>query len=797
MGVANLHIFQCNRNRGYQLLILLVLLFSKEYALADLPRMECSWTKVSVACEASKPQVEAALKKWELDVRRQMEEKRISLKAISKEGCLHQGVDDEFNGVPEKFEPLSRTFNTIHSESLSITIGDRGLPSNIVINNKNLLSSSIDLYSNNRNFLNNTGSLIEEWTSYSGLFEKHSQFKTNSIKYTSKTTVGYDRLIHIKLTIEPLQNVALNNIGISIPLNAEYVDYIASSNEGTLLQTQNNTFERKTYEHRILQKKDISINHTMDIGFSNIVRLVGKEVGLYLTFESDKYWIERDAQTFTLRREGKSIILDMPFIRNMAFELNQEIELEFALGVLPVRKPDTWENISFFNTAQFKDAKSSFNRKLFDKGSFERSLAYKKGFKVTESQSAIDEAVESGLKTIILHQQWTDLQGYPGVKQKELLEYVKKFVKYAHDRELKVVIYLGLELSEAAPEWPNSAVRMASYPLVKGRTRDRVISIRPNVGSPCFQNYLLSNLKALVQETDIDGVFLDLIPDAERDANYFNGSGYIDADGRLRTEKQILSTRNLLKKIYEMFHGGLKQDGIVIGHVTNMFEPAHAFVDYLLVGEKHIKYSRSNPEVKVNELISPDQIKALYLPKLNGIPLFWLSKENRGGPSVEEARPHLLPYGLLQRTQWPHFIFNNSWQTMLNPTKAMVDEWRIWRAISALGQREGEKKDDEKVEFVPYWQNDQHYSNNGLGKAQVSLWFAKNNKALLVLANTSEESIQGQLLLNFNKLGISQQDIQFIDLLNAKTIIANDNSGLDIVLERGQLLVVITNHGKL
>lgn len=367
-----------------------------------------------------------------------------------------------------------------------------------------------------------------------------------------------------------------------------------------------------------------------------------------------------------------------------------------ALHILPVKDMPSAKRLQSFNALYIPNADYLFRFGWTKKKSFARSRgAYDRTSAplTLGDETSIDRAVVDGLKTIIVHQGWTQWQGYPGPSSPQDERALRKLVGFAHNKGLRVLVYVGLELSMAVPEWRKLAPQVAALPLRFGRRRGEVRSIRPAGGSKAYAEFLDHHLRQLRDDFGIDGVFLDLVPQALPTANQYAGYGYVQSDGKLQVDLPLLGNRALLEKIYKIFHKPDEPAGIVACHVSGPFQPSQAFCDFIIAGEEEVAAMRKNRLLDIDDVMPADEFGMVYDVFVRGVPVVWMSKPRRNGAAVREISSRLLANGILPRGQWPHFIDKKSQTSMLMPAEDAVWAWRQWqpRLLRLIAQ--GRRKD--------------------------------------------------------------------------------------------------------
>lgn len=763
---------------GKYLVLLLIALCLSVVADADsLFPIECAWMEFEDGCieDASLPLTHAT--KLEGIIIENLEIAGININGLSEPAC-GLAIPDEIPSslTPTGFEPIDRVDNVFTSENFLLVVDSFGFPERVVVNGENVIASPIKIAGLDQLLAGKSTRSSTRWRMAGNQYHWETVTETDHLVLINESILGYDRFIESTVSILPKDKLTFSSLGIAITMPVRNAQRIATSNDQTIAVSKDLQIRQPAIEYSVQELE----GGVQSFPFSSFVQVVGDTTGIHLVFNTDKFWSDKNAEAMQLERNGEFARLTAEFINGEAQDIDVPIEFKFGLGFLPVKTSRSWDNLLAFNPAQFKDAKSVINRFKSSKNNQAKNYL---GFKESsfELSRTLEGALKDGLETIVVHQEWTDLQGYPGAINKDKIDLLADLVDRAHRQNIRVLAYVGLELSESAPEWEGHAVSMANIPVVRGRSRGTVDAIRPNSGNSCYTDFLIAKLAQLVKQTNIDGVFLDLIPDSDLDINPFVGDAYLDWEGNLRGSRGLFASRSLMKRIYEMFHGGLVEDGIVVGHTKAPFYPSHAFVDYLLTGETQIKVHRNNPALSSSEVLSTPMLRSLANSELLGVPIYWLTKEDRGGPGIAENRSILLPHGILQRTQWPHFILDNVDRTMLNSSQEVLHEWKIWKAISDL--RGGD------ISFSPYWKNSHYLAQNTLEGGLVSLWHT-SEEAIVAISNPTHFEISGAVGLNSQTLNFDLSDKEYFDVLKETKLVVQEAGNMFLTLQPKSVILI-------
>ncbi|MDD5698689.1 MAG: DUF6067 family protein [Victivallaceae bacterium] len=269
--------------------------------------------------------------------------------------------------------------------------------------------------------------------------------------------------------------------------------------------------------------------------------------------------------------------------------------------------------------------------------------------------------------------------------------------------------------------------------------------ICPNSSS--YRDFYLWKLNKAVQKLNIQGLYIDW-GQVKFCENSKHGCGWCDDKGYPHPTYNILGSRKLVKRIYNL----IKQhdpSSIIIHHISGLISmPAHAFADLMLDGENLIQQVAQAGKKGYYDILPLDKFRAAYMshnwgPIMAFLPEFENSARTYN-PSMqkfwqrdESLQPRLYLAGLilLHDSQcWPIFGLEQIYA-------------QLWKIQDEFGW-------DDTVEFFPYWNNRQYIeikspkSNN-----IVASIFKKNDNFIIIPFNNTDKKVVVAMRIDLKKLG--------------------------------------------
>lgn len=204
------------------------------------------------------------------------------------------------------------------------------------------------------------------------------------------------------------------------------------------------------------------------------------------------------------------------------------------------------------------------------------------------------QAAAAGTKVVIFHSGWKgnkgdEWGGWPcRPKRPEMRERLKQAIGLAHRYGLKVCLYTGWGVDAGSDEYKLFGLEMTRRPIENSGFG----TYRQAAGlAGAYADYMAYAIADLVREYDADGVMWDSCSNLFTDQNLRIGNGWTDAEGRPRPTYPVRATRELFRRVYNLLHGELKDDGVVVNFGGSIWA-VNAYADVFHRGEgtpMHVK----------------------------------------------------------------------------------------------------------------------------------------------------------------------------------------------------------------
>ena len=217
---------------------------------------------------------------------------------------------------------------------------------------------------------------------------------------------------------------------------------------------------------------------------------------------------------------------------------------------------------------------------------------------------------------ILFHEYWSE---YWISENRQIHAALRKFMTYAHDNDLKVILHLVAAVGDTAWEFQTYGDEIWAEPKRCGYHRTEVDPQYSYYDSRAgkWQNYLIYLVEKLITDYDIDGLYFDGLAYAVKDMNRWHGAGYFDENGTLHPTQQVVETRNYFKRIRNVGNK-YKDDFRLDIHVAVPNAVTASVADSHLTGEQYMMLADLAYEGDIRKCLSLDAFRANCVGKQLG-----------------------------------------------------------------------------------------------------------------------------------------------------------------------------------
>ena len=547
--------------------------------------------------------------------------------------------------------------------------------------------------------------------------------------------VEFDGMIRFDVEVAASDAVDLDSLSIEIPVRAAHAGYLyhfpgawgTARNAGALPDT------------------------AVKMGFRPYVWLGDEDRGLAWFSESDRDWhVAPGTPATEIVRDGDRVVLTLhlvsqplrlapesqrphawdtaPELANAVIreaavtgeraERYQPLRYTFGLQATPVRasEPSAWD----YRCLHVRPAPPAFTEAM------------------TLEPSFLDHCVQAGVRTLVLHQYWTDIEAHTIPADRDrLLEWVAA----CHERGLRILLYYGLLISSAAPEWRDFGAGCLTtpaygYPLYRAPPQPDQSALVVCLNS-AWQDFVADAVASAMDEFGIDGVYLDGTEFPAGCINTLHGCGSTRPDGSIAKSYPIFGVRSGMRRIHNAVRSRKPEGQVNVHNSTCMVMPTLGFGTSYWDGEQFQDVRGIDNAATQLPL---DAFRAEFMGRQWGVPAEFLC------------------YG-------QGFTFEQAWAVTLIhdvPVRPMSHVGmedlelasRIWRIMDDFGR--------DTAEFVPYWSNAEYVRADSAG-IHVSLYRHPENGVLAVVSNLSRERTAFALTVNWELLGLDRATASIVD----------------------------------
>ena len=469
------------------------------------------------------------------------------------------GLPEAKDVVPEPWVPVKKTREGFAVWNRRVSLSSSLQPVNVLNGKTAMLAAPVNLQTSGLTF--GPSKLKQERKT--GLFYQ-AMVKGEKISGEFTLQVEFDGFMHYRLKLVPEGKALLEKLVLEIPLKSELATYYHHGGLGT----------PASYAELKVQKGYGRVpEEGLSLPFTETIWVGNDSLGLAWYAETDQYWsLKEEKKAVEVIRSGGKTLLRINFV-DKATELEGPVQYEWALLPTPTKPM----NHQLLHELRYAQSGLSLNKELT--GLSEDFPKYVEAL-VEAGINAFGQWAWSGATSL-----WNEDFGSPGYRPTPLNEVRKKAfrqaIEYAQSRGIKwITVYA---IWNCFADWPDVGElwrEQALYPLV------------PSLGgylycpqSP-FADWYISTLSRTIEETGINGVYLDSSAAPHLCSNLHHGCGYIDKEGRLHGSYPVFACRQFHKRIYTLFHQEKKKGGLIYAHNSHFpFMAVESFVDVHHCGE--------------------------------------------------------------------------------------------------------------------------------------------------------------------------------------------------------------------
>ena len=366
----------------------------------------------------------------------------------------------------------------------------------------------------------------------------------------------------------------------------------------------------------------------------------------------------------------------------------------------------------------------------FVPGKFGHALAL---YSAGPPRSQLDQLADAGVRTICFHEHWTPIQDYHVPADPEAL---RSLVRACHERGIQLLLYWGYEISNIHPDWDVYHRECLVHPRRGGYHRkpeQRAYVVCYN--SP-WQDYIAWSIAKVMDEFDIDGVYLDGTAHAWACDNVHHGCGYVAADGKRHKAYGILAARQMMRRIYAIVKSRKPKGQVNVHNSTMMVIPSLGWATSTWDGEQFGGMVRGP---HFDEVLPLDAFRTEFMGQQWGVPAEFLCY-NR-------------PY-----TQRESLAFTLLHDVLVRNAR---DASKLWRAMDKFGRTQ--------ARWLPYWENAE-YVQTHVPHVKASLYSRGKEGLMMVVSNLGRAEADVRVTLALDRLGLAGAALQAEDALSRKPV---------------------------
>lgn len=463
--------------------------------------------------------------------------------------------------------------------------------------------------------------------------------------------------------------------------------------------------------------------------FAAQVLLCGEKVGLGAFFTTNEGWSCADEKrVFEVIETENAYVLRIHFLDGTPESWGASCKnVEIADRLVPV----TFK-FGFMATPVRQLPKRPFIERSFHVDCFKKiATNYEEFFAnpVVEGSEEIgfDRLQRLGVKTLYIHEKWNDMQNSPILTDRNARR-LRFIVSECHKRGIKVVPYFGFEVSSLSPHFAQYGRKLMAYPKpdeeVTGSWNrwpaQRALRICQN--GP-WGEIFREGVKKIVEEYDLDGIYIDSMLGAFPCGNLEHGCGYVHNGKAIPT----FSSPGVRKTVKELYNFVKARGGVLNCHgYGSMTLPGINYCTAFWEGENFQNLLMHGTIREMPE----GHLRALYTGVNLGIPVY----------SLCYSEPPVWTYS----NAISMALLHNSMPKPVDISEPLEETSKLWDIFDAFPL--------EKAQWHPYF----HDHGVKVSNSGIKVSYYETDKEVLTVCSSVSMDFDGEVELDFTALGFDK-----------------------------------------
>jgi hypothetical protein len=628
--------------------------------------------------------------------------------------------------VPEPWTPVAGDEQRVEVWGRTIEFSEALLPRQITSQGVDLLAAGADVevtYGDRRfDFPKASVRLVQQ---HRDRMIREATAQSGPLTCRTVTTVEFDAMIRIELTLTPSRPATIDRAAIVIPIHREVAQIY-----GRYLSYD---FEALRTDKMSLATCTQRISGPIHSDFNPEIWIGNRDVGITWAAETNcRYDLIDATKTLSVIPGADSTDLVVTVVDHRV-TLDRPKTIEFALFPTPLKPVDP--RMRQIRLAAFGRLLGAFQAGISREHYDDYSIAMPREF----------EAEYDSLPTSSHGERYQRLR-------ERLDEAHVKYIPYGALWYTNAVLEAPRRLYprwHKAPVSQSTLARWQEYD--RGETRDLSLmqglhwdGYRVCASPRSYADFLVWTYTRAIETDELDGVYFDH-GEVSHSCRNPNHDHFQDATGPQRKlHFGVFSARELLKRLW-ISGKQVNPDLIIIQHQSRSLKSLNSFVDVAVTGEAmNVLFAGSPSSRGVRENPS------LYKPDYDRIPALLMTCdyldtfgfETRILSQVKyciEAywSEHAAEYDDYSRRMFRHTLLNGTRHWAGNMSQTAIVE--AWTALDRIGRL------DSSVPFHPYWNN-----ADTIGTTHpdtIVSYYARQGKALLFVGNLGDEKADDEVIL--------------------------------------------------